>query len=228
MKPAGRPLIFGHRGSPRHAQENSLRAFDLAFAEGADGVELDVRLTGDGVAVVFHDDALPGGEQISSHSFRGISAAARRQDLSLVTLEETLQHLAGKGYLDIEIKEEGLPQVVVSLAERMLPRDSYVFSSFLPEVIAELSELAPAVPTIWIAEECRNVEQTLEQLDKLGAAGFAVWYEEISAEFAVQFDRRDIPLFAYTVNKTEIARRLADWGVVGIISDVPGEVVREG
>src|SRR5512140_1310162 len=53
--------VFGHRGSPRRALENTLESFDWAESEGADGFELDIRLTADGEAVVLHDaDVLRG------------------------------------------------------------------------------------------------------------------------------------------------------------------------
>ena len=53
-----RPLIIGHRGASATAPENTLAAFDQAFKDGADGIELDVRLARDGVPVVIHDASL--------------------------------------------------------------------------------------------------------------------------------------------------------------------------
>ncbi len=53
-----RPLIIGHRGASAVAPENTLAAFARAWDEGADGVELDVRLARDGVPVVIHDATL--------------------------------------------------------------------------------------------------------------------------------------------------------------------------
>lgn len=52
------PLLIGHRGSPRELPENSRQGFQRADELGADGVELDVQFTRDGVAVVMHDDDL--------------------------------------------------------------------------------------------------------------------------------------------------------------------------
>jgi len=52
------PLIIGHRGASALAPENSLAAFHRAIADGADGIEFDVRLSRDGVAVVIHDATL--------------------------------------------------------------------------------------------------------------------------------------------------------------------------
>ena len=55
---ADRPLVFAHRGGAALAPENTMPAFDSAVALGADGLELDVRLSRDGVVVVHHDAAL--------------------------------------------------------------------------------------------------------------------------------------------------------------------------
>jgi len=53
------PLIIGHRGASAIAPENTLAAFTRAVRDGADGIELDVRLSRDGVPVVIHDATLP-------------------------------------------------------------------------------------------------------------------------------------------------------------------------
>ena len=53
-------LLLGHRGSLRHAPENTLESFEIALEHGCDGFELDVRLTVDRHAAVFHDPAVAG------------------------------------------------------------------------------------------------------------------------------------------------------------------------
>src|SRR5256885_7551900 len=52
------PLIIGHRGAAAVAPENTLVSFERALADGADGIEFDVRLALDGVPVVIHDASL--------------------------------------------------------------------------------------------------------------------------------------------------------------------------
>ena len=54
----GRPRVFAHRGGSALGPENTLAAFDLGLAAGADGLELDVHLSADGVPVVVHDATL--------------------------------------------------------------------------------------------------------------------------------------------------------------------------
>ena len=53
-----RPLAFAHRGGAALRPENTIEAFDHGLALGADGLELDVHLSRDGVVVVHHDDTL--------------------------------------------------------------------------------------------------------------------------------------------------------------------------
>jgi glycerophosphoryl diester phosphodiesterase len=55
---ADRPRVFAHRGGSALAPENTIAAFDRGLAHGADGLELDVRLSRDGVVVVHHDRTL--------------------------------------------------------------------------------------------------------------------------------------------------------------------------
>ena len=52
---ASNPMIVAHRGSSHEAPENTLPAFELAWEQGADGVEGDFLLTGDGKIICFHD-----------------------------------------------------------------------------------------------------------------------------------------------------------------------------
>src|SRR5580765_8618326 len=52
------PLVFAHRGGSRLSPENTMTAFDRGLAAGADGLELDVQLSRDGIVVVHHDRVL--------------------------------------------------------------------------------------------------------------------------------------------------------------------------
>src|SRR4029079_15621295 len=71
----GRPLVLGHRGASAVAPENTVAAFTRARELGADGVELDVRRTADGVLVVHHDPEVPGIGLIASTSSTDLRAA---------------------------------------------------------------------------------------------------------------------------------------------------------
>jgi len=72
-----RPVI-GHRGAAAHAPENTMESFRRAIALGAEALELDVRRTADGEAVVFHDPALDrttdGSGPVAQHTLRALEA----------------------------------------------------------------------------------------------------------------------------------------------------------
>ena len=79
--------IFAHRGASAYAPENTLEAFRLAMEQGADGIELDVQLTKDGVPVVIHDERIdrvsrcpglhPGGAAENPGSKRHVPVSGR-------------------------------------------------------------------------------------------------------------------------------------------------------
>ena len=71
----GRPLVFGHRGASAAAPENTVEAFSKARALGADGVELDVRRSADGVLMVHHDAEIAGLGALVERSFAEVRAA---------------------------------------------------------------------------------------------------------------------------------------------------------
>ena len=70
------PVIFAHRGASAHAPENTLAAFELALEQGADGIELDVKLSADGQVIVIHDATVD----------RTTGAHGRVKDMSLAEL----------------------------------------------------------------------------------------------------------------------------------------------
>ena len=63
-------LIYAHRGARLAAPENTEVAFQLAGELGADGIELDVRLTADDVAVIHHDSHLADGREVHAVDLR--------------------------------------------------------------------------------------------------------------------------------------------------------------
>ena len=218
----GRPLILGHRGSPTHADENTLASFQRALAEGADGVELDVRRTLDGVLVVAHDDALRSGETLAEYSFAELREITASHGLAFHSLEEVLRELGGKGFLNIELKEIETAAAAVDEALALLPAASYVFSSFLPMVVRECRARAAEVPAIYITDSCRDAERLYHLLDQMDASGLGLWHEAVTPLLAEFLHARDVPLFVWTVNDVDEARRLASLHAAGIITDLPG------
>ncbi len=91
----GLPRVIAHRGAKHARPENTHAAFELALAEGADGLELDLRLSADGVPVVFHD-----------HTLRKLGQPRKR--LSALTLAE-LRRLDFGAWFDPAFAGERIP-----------------------------------------------------------------------------------------------------------------------
>src|SRR5215208_3789095 len=90
---APRPMVFAHRGGSALKPENTIEAFDNGLAVGADGLELDVHLSSDGVVVVHHDSALD-----RTTTLTGPTAARTADELRQVnvpTLADVLARYAG-------------------------------------------------------------------------------------------------------------------------------------
>ena len=111
MRPAserGRPLIIAHRGLTSAAPENTVAAFRAAVEAGADGVELDVRLSRDGEVVVLHDHGL---ERTTS----GTGPASRRSLAELKRLE--VRGLAGERIPTLGEVFDALPDSFLTIVE---------------------------------------------------------------------------------------------------------------
>ena len=155
--PDAPPRIYGHRGARAHAPENTLAAGERAWTDGADGIELDVRVTADGEVLVLHDPSfarVTGGRD-------GRAAAelrwdeARRIDVGAgehaPSLAEVLRFALEKRLLvNVELKHD-VPdrRRVVREAARVL-RDfagaAVLVSSFDPRMLAFLALVGRGIP----------------------------------------------------------------------------------
>ncbi len=103
-------LVVGHRGAPRVAPENTFPSFDAALATGADGIELDVRLSRDGVPVVMHDAAVDrttdGVGSVADLDAAQLARMSIGASNRIPTLSGVLERYALRTRLFIELKTE--------------------------------------------------------------------------------------------------------------------------
>ncbi len=166
------PLIIAHRGDSKHAPENTFAAFKRAIDAGADGIELDVRLAKDGVAVVFHDSSLKRiagrkgkiahytstelGSIDAGSWFNRVApsfANAAYKNESVPTLAETLEFLKsfdGLIYIELKCKEADTEQLAKAVTDvicgsKLLPQ--IVVKSFKLSAIPHVKKFCPTVRT---------------------------------------------------------------------------------
>ncbi|MEO6122875.1 MAG: glycerophosphodiester phosphodiesterase, partial [Ilumatobacteraceae bacterium] len=117
-----RPIAFAHRGGKAHAPENTLEAFTLGLKLGATGIESDVWLTSDGVAVLEHDGVVR-----TRMQKRKINELRRAQLPSYIpTLAELIETCGTNYHLSLDLKGDGVGHAVLdtvrSVGPDLLPR----------------------------------------------------------------------------------------------------------
>ncbi len=240
--PADRPLILGHRGTRQEAPENTIPAFRYALAVGADGVELDVRLTADGQAVVMHDASLE-----RTTDGRGLLAQTTLAELRELdagrwfgpafagtppcTLGEALEVLAPARLVNIELKgslwsERGLERAVLEVVHEQGRQEQVILSCFSPIPLLRLRRMDPQIALAWLHGPGLSGRLGLLLARLLRLQALHPFYRVLSPAYLRQAHRRGLRVLTWTVNQEADFRRLAAWGVDGLVSDRPAEAVR--
>ena len=168
------PLILGHRGASAVAPENTIAAFSQAIQDGADGIEFDVRLSSDGVAVVIHDDTLNRTGLVAGAVSRLTAAQLQQIDVGSwfpkrsgghTFAKETIPTLAAvfdlfasnNAVLYVEMKcaepeARALSEAVVRQIDEYQMRERVVVESFALSAIAEVKRIDQRVKTAALFE----------------------------------------------------------------------------
>lgn len=214
-------LVIGHRGASMAAEENTVGAFELAVAMGADGIELDVRLAPDGRLLVTHDplDPLDG-----DGTARGASAPV---DL------DTALAACGDVLVNVEIKnspgeygydaELAVVEPTVEALRRHGAPARWMLSSFDWATIERCRTVAPDIGSAFLV-----VELTDGAVERTAAAGhLAIHPQEssVDAETVARCHGTGLAVNVWTCNDMERLRRLAEIGVDGVCTDVPDQAL---
>lgn len=218
-----------HRGFHDQAQENTLAAFRAAAAAGAPMVELDVRLSRDGQAVVIHDDNIrrvAGGEGL----VRDLTAAELRARAGAPSLREVLADEACRSLLvNVELKhcpgQNGA--LARAVAEAVRGHEGRVlFSSFHPLLLGSMAKLAPRVPRALLATGADEEDNKI-YLKRMWLAFLArphmLNYDAafFTEKMARRLAARQVPVALWTVESAAEARKFLAMGAKSIISPIP-------
>lgn len=232
LDPLARPVI-AHRGASGAFPENTLLAFSEGLAAGADGLELDVRLSVDRVPVVLHDPTLDRTTDAS-----GPVAARTRDELGRVdagrgevvpTLEEVLDAFPGIPII-VEIKAAAASGPVRTLIKRLGAEDRVLIGSFstralVPFLRSPIATAAsrPETGLVWAASRIGasgpRIGQAFSVPERSGSLHL------VDARFVRAVRRSGRPVHVWTVDAPEDAHRLWTLGVSGIITNWPDRIV---
>lgn len=221
-------LVLAHRGASVTCRENTLEAFAEARRLGADGVELDVRRTTDGVLVVHHDAVLPDGRPVAESASADLPA-------EVPTLAAALEECRGL-VVDVEVKnlvvepgydaEETVARQAATLLREMVMEATGFVASFSLASIDAAREAEPAIPTGWLTLAAYDQLAALALLAERGHAALQPRHEAVTEDLVAAVHDRGLALHAWTVDDPERIRALAAMGVDAVITNVPDVAVR--
>lgn len=226
----GRPRVWAHRGASAHAPENTLEAFELARTAGADGIELDVRLDGDGNVVVFHDRDLQ--RLCGRHGRIEDVSAAERETLRVrgarVPLLAEVFDMLGDLELNVEIKsnQPGRNGAVVAATAKVIRQsnraDQVLVSSFDPFSLLQFYRELPDIALAFLF----GADQTLPirkgwLARAMGATVLHPEHTLCTEENVKAWHTSGRPVNTWTVDDTDELLRLAELGVDGIFTNDP-------
>jgi glycerophosphoryl diester phosphodiesterase len=245
-----RPLVIGHRGFSAVAPENTLASFELALEAEVDLVELDYRQSSDGQLVVIHDADLDrttdgrlhwGSKHIRVDSktaweIRGLDAGSwfdgRYSSERVPLLSDALQMIQARGVALLERKSGDVESTAQVLEAHGIVGRVVVQSfdwGFLKALHARLPRqpLAALGPLSGLpgVKKAPGVfgqlnGRWLKALGKTGAS-VVVWNKQVSSAAVRRAHEEGLKVWIYTVDRPELANRLLDLGVDGLITNNP-------
>ena len=215
------PEIIAHRGASREAPENTIAAFRRAQQLGADGIELDVHLTTDGVLVVHHD-AMPraspspklAGKALHELSWSEV-ALFRVNGAPIPRLEEVLDAVGSSLNIYCELKGAGTTAAACALLAGGAPR--HAVHGFDHRQVARAEGLAPQLPR-GVLEVSYHV-QPLSGLASVHARDLWQQWEMIDHALVNDAHALGARIVAWTVNDAAPMSALAALGVDALCTD---------
>jgi glycerophosphoryl diester phosphodiesterase len=237
------PKVIGHRGAKAYAPENTIESIETAASLGVAWVELDVKLTKDGVPIVFHDEELDRTTNGSGRVADTLYVDIKTLDAGLwfgdsffgvkiPTLEEAvsviLKHDMG---FNLEIKpcpgrEKETAEVVMDqISQFWDDPKKLLISSFQYVSLEAAMDLAPDLPRGLLLGGDEMPGNWKEMADYLDVATLNIGSRLITRAVADEVMDMERPLLVYTVNDPMEARQLQKLGVDCFFSDNPDVIL---
>lgn len=225
------PLTIAHRGASFSAPENTYYAFIAAMEQGADGIELDVQQTKDGIPVVIHDLNLKRvagiNRKVASFTFDELSQIDvgswyddNFKDARIMSLEDVFILTDKKIFMNIELKRGAknnqLEQKVVSLIEKYDMQNKCCVTSFSYDSLKKIKKYNANIKTGLIMSIATGNFYSLDAAD-----AFSIKSTFISSQVVNNAHQQGKEIYAWTVNNSGEMRRMMNVNADHIITDRP-------
>jgi glycerophosphoryl diester phosphodiesterase len=243
--------VYAHRGGAALRPENTLEAFDHGLRLGADGLELDVHLSRDGVVVVHHDDGLErttdsrgpvssytAGELErvdAGHWFRPPGGAAeefpfRGRGMGVPTLRDVLRRYRdARLIVEMKVNDSELAHRTIDEIRAADALERVALGAFGGRVLRAARAYDPRIPTGAASEETRWALYRSWIGWPLGRTGYREFQVPersglttiVTPRFVAHAHRAGLSVKIWTINDPADMRRLLTWGADALISDRP-------
>ena len=241
MNQAKKTLVFAHRGANKEAAENTRTAFDLALTYPIDGMETDVQLSRDGVAVLWHDRFLDKlghpTKHIDDYDYNELRAMNFARHFSpdakpegIVKLQEYLDAYRKRTRLLLEIKnreweERSRHQNKVEQTLAMVGQvsdDRIMISSFNLDSLIYAQQCRPGFPLVYNFEDDQTLEDAKRALtDHPFLHGLCLPIATLNDAMVNYLRGLNKSIAVYTCNSDEQINTALNLGVDILISDLP-------
>ncbi len=216
--------VTGHRGAMAHAPENTASSLALAHDHGADEIELDIRLSSDGVPVVIHDGTLARvtdgarTDQVVDLTWAELSAVELTGDARLLRFEEVLEQTSLP--LQVELKADGAAEVVAAvLDDRTADRDRCLLTSFQRDYLIKVGEVMPWADRGFIVFD--YTDEALAQAVELGVQTLFSGWPGLTAEAVDRIHDHGLRAGGWLLDDQPRARLAVEVGVDAVTADDP-------
>ena len=228
---AGRlPRVLAHRGLAVEVDENTLAAFAAALAAGAQIIETDVQATRDGVAVLFHDDALPSGVLVREVSVSQLQAEELPRGGTVPTLAEALRAFPNAKF-NIDLKSADAISDAISAIYIAGAVERVLVTSFSGRRRREAVRRLPGVATsasatIVVAAVLAGklgwgavMKWVLRDIDAVQIPETVLRLTTTTPPMVRRWHAAGVEVHVWTINEEMAMQRLIAAGVDGIVTD---------
>ena len=234
--------VIAHRGASGYAPENTLEAFLLAIEQGADGIELDVQLSRDGIPVVIHDETIDRVTDrtgyVKDYTLQELKELTVLKDRfpqysqsKIPTLKEVLEAVKSSGIqVNIELKTgiywyPDIEKKVAGIVEETGMKEKIIYSSFNHYSVQRIKEIVPDAETAYLySDVILNVEDYARKT-KVDGLHPAVYHVKM-ADFLKKYIKSGLNVRVWTVNEEADMKALIEAGETAVITNYPDVAAR--
>ena len=227
-------LVIGHRGARGHLAENTLPSIAKAIELGVEGVEIDVFKCASGELVVFHDKTLEkltnATGYIEQLSLDSIQKSEVLNGFTIPTLEEVLDLIDGRVFLNIELKGTQTALLTHELIQTYFEKDTWdpskiIISSFDWEELKVFYSVNTEVAIAILTED--DPLDAIPISKQLKATAINPEHLSLNKSNVSKIKKEGLKIYTWTVNDLEDITAVMNLGVDGIITDFPERIPKK-